>query len=138
MITIVKREILETIEICSVLKTWVQLNIPRIEDGNNFGVSVQEEVVGELSRSEDACFTLLDSLHKYYTSRAKLVSKVLKYPGLADYERGVVELDVKQYTMLRFTSMDLRNTLAVLHDLVVKNLDKVNKPRGTEPMHNMY
>lgn len=99
---------------------------------------MQEEIVGELSRAEDSCFQLLDSIHKYYMSRAKLVSKVLKYPGLADYERGVLELDVKQYTMLRFTCMDIRNTYAVLNDLIAKNLEKINKPRDSEAMHSMY
>eukprot|EP00128_Syssomonas_multiformis_P003049 Colp12_sorted_trinity150504_noHs@21235 len=33
--------ILELIELCNTVKLWIQLNIPRIEDGNNFGVSVQ-------------------------------------------------------------------------------------------------
>jgi len=29
------------VEMCDLLKIWIQLNIPKIEDGNNFGVSVQ-------------------------------------------------------------------------------------------------
>jgi hypothetical protein len=36
----------------NTVKIWIQLNIPRIEDGNNFGVSIQEETVSELSRAE--------------------------------------------------------------------------------------
>lgn len=27
---------------------WITLLIPRIEDGNNFGVSIQEETLGEV------------------------------------------------------------------------------------------
>lgn len=56
-----------------------------MEDGNNFGVSVQEETVNELTRAEDTSFALLDSMNKYYMTRAKLVSRVFKYPGLRDY-----------------------------------------------------
>jgi hypothetical protein len=33
------------------VKIWIQLNIPRIEDGNNFGVGVQEESINEIARS---------------------------------------------------------------------------------------
>ena len=33
--------LLEFIEQLNIIKMWIQLNIPRIEDGNNFGVSIQ-------------------------------------------------------------------------------------------------
>ncbi|KAG2460893.1 PSME3 protein, partial [Polypterus senegalus] len=39
----VKPEIRTLIEKCNTVKMWVQLLIPRIEDGNNFGVSIQED-----------------------------------------------------------------------------------------------
>ena len=41
----VKAEILNAVEIFQNLKLWVQLHVPRIEDGNNFGVSVQVSVL---------------------------------------------------------------------------------------------
>jgi hypothetical protein len=52
------------------------LNIPRIEDGNNFGVSVQEEVLNEVGRAEESSFNALDTITKYFVTRAKLVCKV--------------------------------------------------------------
>ncbi len=56
---------------------WIQLNIPRIEDGNNFGVSIQEETLNEISRVEDPGYATLENLTKYYATRGKLVSKVV-------------------------------------------------------------
>ncbi|KAF5397398.1 Proteasome activator complex subunit 3 [Paragonimus heterotremus] len=45
-----------------LVRLWVQYNIPRIEDGNNFGVGIQEEVLSEASSIErDAC-TFLDQI----------------------------------------------------------------------------
>lgn len=82
----VKKELLELVEAITTVKIWIQLNIPRIEDGNNFGVSVQvqpllliiqkEEIINELGRAEDAGFSVLENITKYYVDRAKLVSKV--------------------------------------------------------------
>ena len=60
----------------NTVKIWIQLNIPRIEDGNNFGVSIQEETVNELGRAEDVGFNGLEAMTKYFLSRAKVVSKV--------------------------------------------------------------
>lgn len=66
------------------VKLWIQLNIPRIEDGNNFGVAIQEEAIQELGRVEDAAFGLCDGI-KYHTARAKLLTKIIKYPNIEDY-----------------------------------------------------
>lgn len=67
------------LSLSSFVSSFSQLNIPRIEDGNNFGVSVQEEVLNELTRSEDSAFGALDSATKYFVSRGKLISKVFSF-----------------------------------------------------------
>ena len=41
MISHIKPKIVELVESANLLKMWVTFLIPRIEDGNNFGVSVQ-------------------------------------------------------------------------------------------------
>ena len=33
---------------CQQLKDWITIHVPRHEDGNNFGVEVQEEALNEL------------------------------------------------------------------------------------------
>lgn len=35
------QEVMELIHMVQTIKIWIQLNIPKIEDGNNFGVSIQ-------------------------------------------------------------------------------------------------
>lgn len=76
IIVILKRELLEAIHNANTVKVWIQLNIPRISDGDNFGVSIQEETVAELNRTEESCYAMLDGIGKYYTNRSKLCSKV--------------------------------------------------------------
>lgn len=48
------------------VKMWVQLLIPRIEDGNNFGVSIQEETVAELRTVEGEAASYLDQISRFY------------------------------------------------------------------------
>jgi len=129
-----KKEIVESINLLNTVKIWIQLNIPRIDSGNNFGVSIQEDTISELTRSEDACFNLLESVTKYFITRGKLVSKVIKYPQIQDYQQSIVELDEKEYFNLKLSCLDMRNNLAIVHDLILKNLDKIIKPRTTHHM----
>lgn len=55
---------------------WVSLLIPKIEDGNNFGVSVQEDTLSEIQQVEVEATSYLDQISRYYVSRGKLISKV--------------------------------------------------------------
>ncbi|XP_049924433.1 proteasome activator complex subunit 3-like isoform X2 [Epinephelus moara] len=86
----VKPEIRTLIEKCNTVKTWVQLLIPRIEDGNNFGVSIQE-----------------------------------------DYRRTISEIDEKEYISLKIIVSELRNQYVILHDMILKNIEKIKKPRNS-------
>jgi len=128
---VLKKELLGMIKTCNMVKIWIQLNIPRIEDGNNFGVSIQEDTVTELSRAEESAFAVLDGITKFFLTRAKVVTKLIKYPNVEDYFRAVAEIDEKEFTNIQICIMDLRNNYAILHDLITKNIDKLLKPRSS-------
>lgn len=135
---LLKGQMLDMIELIGTVKISIQLAIPRIEDGNNFGVSIQEETVSELSRAEDSVFSIFESMSGYFVSRAKVGSKMLKYPEVQDYLMAVRELDSKMYTNLRLFCSDLRNNAALLHDLIIKNLEKIRSPRSSNHQSSMY
>lgn len=65
------------------------------------------------------------------------MSKVAKYPHIEDYRRSVAELDEKQYLSLWLVMCEIRNRYCTLHDLVIKNLEKIKKPRS-ENAHGLY
>ncbi|XP_045168408.1 proteasome activator complex subunit 3-like isoform X5 [Mercenaria mercenaria] len=125
-----KPYIRDLIDHSNTIKMWISFLIPKIEDGNNFGVSIQEETLGEARQVESEAATYLDQISRYFISRGKLVSKVAKYPHLDDYRQSVRELDEKEYFSLRLTSAELRNHYASLHDLIMKNFEKILKPRN--------
>eukprot|EP01104_Vermistella_antarctica_P021437 TRINITY_DN9690_c0_g1_i1.p1 TRINITY_DN9690_c0_g1~~TRINITY_DN9690_c0_g1_i1.p1 ORF type:complete len:252 (+),score=78.58 TRINITY_DN9690_c0_g1_i1:79-834(+) len=133
-----KSELLEMIMMVDTVKVWIQMTIPRIEDGNNFGVQIQEETVGELGRVESDAFTVLENMTKYYLSRAKLLSKVRKHPEMEDYRQSVIELDEKQFLNLRLVILDLRNNFSILFDMIIKNLTKISNPRPSNHSSSMF
>lgn len=131
VIRIVKPHIKQLIEDANLLKMWVSFMIPKIEDGNNFGVSVQEETLAEIQSVESEAGAFFDQISRYFCSRAKIISKVAKYPHVEDYRQAVLELDEKEYMSMWLVICEIRNRYSTLHDLVTKNLEKIKKPRST-------
>lgn len=112
--------------------------IPKIEDGNNFGVSIQEDTLAEVQSVESEAAAFFDQISRYFISRAKIISKVAKYPHIEDYRRAVQELDEKEYLSLWLIMSEIRNRYCALHDIVVKNLDKIKKPRSSNATESLY
>ncbi|XP_008571781.1 PREDICTED: proteasome activator complex subunit 3-like [Galeopterus variegatus] len=133
----------------SELDSWVQelrlqdlsrirsLLIPKVEDGNNFGVSIQEDTVDQLWTVESTAASYLRRFSTYYNTRAKLVSKIVKYPQVEDYHRTVAEVDENEYLSVRQILLHLRNQYATLHDVILKNIEKIKTPRSTNS-NNLY
>jgi len=121
----------------AIIKLWIQLMIPKVEDGNNFGVSIQEDSLAEVRTLETDVTQYLDLTYKYLISRGELVKKVAKYPHVEDYRRSVQSLDEKQFVSMRFIALELRNHYTSVHDLLMKNLEKIKRPRSVQT-HSMY
>ncbi|KAF8756176.1 Proteasome activator pa28, REG alpha beta subunit [Rhizoctonia solani] len=126
-----KNEYMELVNLCDKVKLWVNLTMPKIEDGDNFGVQIQEEVLNELHRAQDSGYNLRDAVSKsHHINRAKICSKILKYPHVEDYAIALQEHDEKQFYMALRNLIDLRNIYAVLTDVIHKNFQKIRAPKG--------
>jgi len=132
-----KPEVRTIVEKCNTVRMWVTLLIPKIEDGNNFGVQIQEETLGELRSVESESASFLDQISKYFLTRGQIIAKAAKYPHVGDYRQFVIELDEKQLLSLRLIAAELRNHYSVLHDMILKNIEKIKKPRNSN-IDGMY
>lgn len=126
----VKPQIQTLKEKLNMVSMWVQLQIPKIEDGNNFGVAVQEKVFEQLTNTRTKIEGFQTQISKYYNERGDAVAKASKQPHVGDYRQLVHELDQYQYYELRLVLQDICNTYAVLFDVINKNYGKIKKPRG--------
>lgn len=55
---------------------YIKLNQPRKEDGNTFGVEVQNEIVADLSDAMEGAHQMLSDMIAYFTTRASIISNV--------------------------------------------------------------
>jgi proteasome activator subunit 3 (PA28 gamma) len=86
-----------------------------------------------LHRSQESSLNLRDAARSHYLTRAKIASKLIKYPHVEDYSLSLREHDEKQFYMARQHLYDLRNIYAVLTDILHKNIAKVRSLPFTLP-----
>ncbi|XP_003392061.2 PREDICTED: proteasome activator complex subunit 3-like [Amphimedon queenslandica] len=126
-----KPQIITVIKHCSNIKLWIQLMIPKIEDGNNFGVSIQEDILSEVTKAESDASSYLDQTTRYFSCRAQMLKKLIKYPHLTDFRRAINEYDEKVFFSFQLILTELRNIYVVLYDVIIKNYLKLKTPRST-------
>ena len=85
---------------------------------------------------------VLDQFATYYVTRGELVTKLLKYPGLEDFRRAIIELDEKMYMKTSMVAADIRSLYLLLFDLLSKNLstllDAPSSAENKEVTSKMY
>lgn len=121
-------------EITDVLKMYINLLIPQIEDGDTFGVSVQEEALNEIVRTQDSAHNLLATPLTYHSTRGDLAAKMIRFPGVQDYQHAMREHDRKSILRLKMQVTDIRNMYAVCLDILTKNIARISKPKSGNQM----
>lgn len=66
----------ECIEDIQTLERYISLHVPQMEDGNNFGVTVQLTISKFLDETREDLCKLLEKIPPYYCSRAEAVEKL--------------------------------------------------------------
>ncbi|GAM25800.1 hypothetical protein SAMD00019534_089750, partial [Acytostelium subglobosum LB1] len=132
-----KKHYVDLIETFSVIRCWISLNVPRIEDGNNFGVDIQEEMIGTLTKLEDIYTTLLEQSENYFIHRANTIKKALKHRDIDDFKQAIIQQDEKELIRFRFSYHDLANNYATTYSTIIKNFQKLEAPRPTSSAINM-
>ncbi|XP_068603828.1 proteasome activator complex subunit 2 [Brachionichthys hirsutus] len=133
----VKPEIVAFREAIITVSCWIQHLIPKIEDGNDFGVEVQEKILERIGAVRTKVDAFQTNFNKYYTERGDAVAKASKMTHVMDYRSLVHEKDEAVYSDIRVIVLDIRGFYAEMHDIISKNLDKVTNPKGEEkpPMY---
>lgn len=76
LMSTVRDELSQSLNVLLALKQWIRVQIPQIEDGNNFGVSVQLDVAKGIDELTGPVGKSLDELPGYFESRASAWEKI--------------------------------------------------------------
>lgn len=72
----VEDQTFDTLDMLDDVNLWVQLLVPKIDDGGNFGVAVQLEFVSRLGKKAEHVRSLFDQIATYHEKRAGLAEKL--------------------------------------------------------------
>lgn len=128
----VKPEIIAFRETIITVSSWIQHLIPKIEDGNDFGVAIQEKILERIAAVKTKAEAFQTNINKYFTERGDAVAKASKETHVMDYRSLVHDKDVAIFSELRVIVLDIRGFYAEFYDIINKNLDKVTNPKGEE------
>ncbi|XP_005941973.1 proteasome activator complex subunit 2 [Simochromis diagramma] len=128
----VKPEIVAFRETIITVTCWIQHLIPKIEDGNDFGVAIQEKILERIAAVRTKVDGFQTNINKYFTERGDAVAKASKETHVMDYRSLVHEKDEAIYSDIRVIVLDIRGFYAELYDIISKNLEKVTNPKGEE------
>ncbi|XP_038630988.1 proteasome activator complex subunit 2-like [Scyliorhinus canicula] len=112
--------------------------VPQIEDGNDFGVAIQEKILERTAAVRTKVEGFQTSITKYFTDRGDAVAKASKDTHVMDYRQLVHEKDEAAYVDLRSMLVDIRSFYVELLDIIIKNAEKITNPKGEEKSHSMY
>ncbi|KAM9826859.1 proteasome activator complex subunit 2 [Neosynchiropus ocellatus] len=128
----VKPEVVDLRETIGTVTCWIFHLIPKIEDGNDFGVAVQEKILERMTSVKTKADTFQTNLNKYFSERGDAVAKASKETHVMDYRALVHEKDEAIRSDLFIILMDIRGYYTELYDIVSKNFEKVTNPKGEE------
>ncbi|KAF0877998.1 PSME2 protein, partial [Crocuta crocuta] len=132
LLALVKPEVWTLKEKCILVITWIQHLIPKIEDGNDFGVAIQEKVLERVNAVKTKVEAFQTTISKYFSERGDAVAKASKETHVMDYRALVHERDEAAYGELRAMVLDLRAFYAELYHIISSNLEKIINPKGEE------
>ncbi|KAH9824825.1 proteasome activator pa28 [Melampsora americana] len=128
-------EVLDThtrqiIDFFDLVQTYLILKTPVAEEGNNTGVEIQQQCARTVVDARRFVVGCENYLKLYHTQRAKLASKCLKYPQIEDYQRALTERDHEECRDCRYLLARLRLQCLAVVDILHKNFEKVDDPKG--------
>jgi len=118
--TIVKKESDTMIQLMDQLKLWIIISSPMADEKSTVPY-YQEDMLSEFHRAQTSALLIRNFSLENSLSRAKICSKLIKYPGVEDYVYALREHDDQRFSLAHQHLRDIRNMYVALNDMIRKS-----------------
>lgn len=137
-LSIVERESEACLTFCKELDHWISLEVPTIEDGNAFGVDVQQSMHDKVGTLGNIALKLHGINRSHYNDRMNLAMGWCKFPGLQDHSAAIAASDRFDHYLAVNAIRTMRNKMASLLHSLQQNWEKTTNPKGEDNSARMY
>jgi hypothetical protein len=142
------------------IERWMQLRVPKKEDGGNFGVDVLLECSRVINDRSNLLANYLSDVPNYFFQRGSAFEKLSPKPiqktvdpttsqitelkqafnqGLIeDFLQFLIQLDLREWWSLREVGRAIQDSYLIVFDVIVKNQEKIENPRSGVTHNQMY
>lgn len=130
MMVILNPLLLDLLQDTVTLELGVALSVPQVEDGNTFGIDIQNSALQTVVSAKENHESYMTYIRTYYDLRGLRIMKVVFWPHSGDYRQALKVTDDNMIFTIRFILICMRDTYAFMYDYFRKNLDKITRPKG--------
>lgn len=138
-----KKPLALLMEIALEMGHWIRLKIPKVEDGNNIGVRIQETILTDIDRFKELLLTVEKYQDGYSGSRAEILTSIcnIKRPNKNCTESlnsclGVIDFD--HFHQFRIHILEVELEVEFVFDRCKKNLEKLMNPNDKTALNSMF
>jgi proteasome activator subunit 3 (PA28 gamma) len=130
LLKIIKPFIIHFLDSLALIKLWIRILIPQVEDfKTELSLQVQLDSLEEIKIIETEVAGYTDRIYTYNATRGRFASKLAKYPHVNDFRESICEIDEEMFLAARSYAMKLRNHYIIVHDILMKNLEKIKSSK---------
>ncbi|KAL8593148.1 hypothetical protein ACOMHN_009803 [Nucella lapillus] len=108
------------------ISRWIATTYtPQMANDHAFTEGYRKTVLDKVNDLESASAIELQSITSFNKARAKLVTKIMKYPTVMDYRMALKNDDETEIINVSSSILMLRNLYAELYDCLSKNMDQL-------------
>ena len=78
----------------------MELSLPAFDEGEDVAVKILHNIIDQFYKYEEYIIDVVDAIASYYSARAALVAKTVKYPCVLDYVCSVLQRDESFYNKI--------------------------------------
>ena len=127
------------------MSQWIRLKIPKIDDGNNYGIKIQQMVLTDIDQFKNLLLQIERYQDGYIADRMGILNKVYTGSNKRDNKRYMDHvirtlevIDIDHFHQFETHILEIELELEFIFDKCKKNVEKLMNPKSNDALNTMF